>query len=367
MDQSKGFPPIFNNSRQRSSCAEMPCRHLTIIRWMFAVVFSAFVYYSLSPVFDWDVLLNAACQAVLVVIGYLLYPIFAGNFGLGITGGTAKVRYTSLDLLRVIAVILVMLFHYIINIGYYGWNADSMSFVAVSFLRWFASTCCPLFMLLTGYFAINKQVELKSWKAVPSFLFSYFILSIMHVCYLRYVGATVDLSYVKQLVNMNAFWYVNMHFGLMLIAPFCNVAWDNLTCRYKQILIFVLFVLSSFGTITDGFFTQYWYGLYPLLYYFIGGYIRQYNIKANRPFAVGSIFVIIALQTIYTYFVAEGSVFDWGVNYGGYSSGYNATPTVIVASLVMIVVKDITIENKYVNYILLQISKNSLVIYLANS
>ena len=102
------------------------------------------------------------------------------------------------------------------------------------------------------------------------------------------------------------------------------------------------------------------------MYYFIGGFIRQHNIKANRLFAVGSLLVILALQTVLTYFIADGATFDWVANYGGYSSGYNAAPTVIAASLLMILVKDINIKNKFVSYILLQISKNSLVIYLAS-
>lgn len=220
-------------------------------------------------------------------------------------------------------------------------------------------------MLLTGYFCIHRKMDVKSWRAVPQFLFSYFVLCLLFLLYLQYVNASIEQDLLKALLNLNHFWYVNMHFGLLLMIPFLNVAWLNLTQRQKQLMILTLFILSSFGTVTNGFFTQYWYGLYPLLYYFLGGYIRQYPVKVKLPFAFVSIILILGLQSVYTCSITQEAPFNWAMNYDGYSCCYNAVPVVIVSVLLMLIVKEVQIHSKFIAYILEQISKNSLTIYLA--
>lgn len=74
---------------------------------------------------------------------------------------------------------------------------------------------------------------------------------------------------------------------------------------------------------------------------------------------------MILMEALYTYYVDPGQVFDWLTNFGGYSSAYNAMPTVIASCIIFILCKDIKLEAKYVKPALRKISENSLEIYLA--
>ena len=100
-------------------------------------------------------------------------------------------------------------------------------------------------------------------------------------------------------------WYVEMYIGLFLIIPFLNLIFNGCDDKGKKILVITALVTTTLPTLVNTFvfnaglswfknpalstnymkiIPQYWVGIWPLTYYFIGAYIREYrtNFKLSK-------------------------------------------------------------------------------------
>ena len=117
-----------------------------------------------------------------------------------------------------------------------------------------------------------------------------------------------------------------MYFGLYLLIPFLNLIYNNLEDKkQKQLLILVLAILTALPSITNlvGFsvVTEFWLDIYPITYYFIGAYLREY--ADDIKLSTWKIFLLYAITHLlggtFSYLVAnntyyyEANIFtDWG-------------------------------------------------------
>ncbi len=302
--------------------------------------------------------------ACTIIISWLVITKLRKKWiGGGTCEGNITERRTSLDLIRTIACILVITVHYVNRTSYYSSPAQGTAYFAVSVIRWIAQCCCPLFMILSGYFLCNRSLDKKFGHGLWHFLRNYFVICLFYLLYTAPMAATAEK--IKGLCNLSYMWYINMYFGLFLLTPFLNIMWKALNEHYKICLLIVLLLLGSFSSVTDFWWTNYWNGLYPILYYFLGVWFREREFTMKKFPGIVLFMAMILMEALYTYYVDPGQVFDWLTNFGGYSSAYNAMPTVIASCIIFILCKDIKLEAKYVKPALRKISENSLEIYLA--
>lgn len=66
-------------------------------------------------------------------------------------------RDTSLDFIRIIALISVISIHFFRHIGYYNLTLQGRWVYVLTLARSFFRVCVPLFLILTGYL-MNKKV-----------------------------------------------------------------------------------------------------------------------------------------------------------------------------------------------------------------
>lgn len=176
-----------------------------------------------------------------------------------------------------------------------------------TFLRQFLMICVPLFMMLTGYLTGDrKPCRNYYWKLVDT-LGVYILASLCCTVYKLYAGYETFWSYrlVNDITSYAAApysWYVEMYIGLFLLCPFLNAGWKAMEGkRGKQQLLLVLLILTAVPGVVNIFrpwlswfrapassddylqlLPDYWVGLYPFLYYFLGCYIREYGLVV-RP------------------------------------------------------------------------------------
>ena len=139
--------------------------------------------------------------------------------------GLAKTRDSNMELLRIFAMFLVMIFH-----------IDFMSIDGIdpinpalhpinSFIRIFLSlasfTCVNIFVLLSGWYGIH----LKSTK-LKSFLFQVFFFSILsYGCFVLYGKENIKL--LLHIFFFDAYWFIPIYISLCLISPILNLYVDN--------------------------------------------------------------------------------------------------------------------------------------------
>lgn len=262
-------------------------------------------------------------------------------------------RNTSLDAIRVFAVFTVISVHYFLNCGFYNAPVIGKRMMIMTIARQFFMICVPLFIMLTGYLMSSKKLNKRYYLGIKKTLFTYIMASIIcvifKVTYLNkeYTVKTGILSILDFSASTYS-WYIEMYIGLFLLIPFLNLMYTALNNkRQKQIMLITFLLLTSLPTITNiynfsleswwrnpAITTEYqkilpdwWQGIYPLTYYFIGAYLKEYGLPISRKIS----FLVIMIG------VGGGISFyrSYGVNFiGGPWTDYNSIIIVLMAVLV---------------------------------
>ncbi len=222
-------------------------------------------------------------------------------------------RDSSLDIIRIVAVFLVMSVHFFLHAysydpsigGYSGFyyltveglgpiegivraisegNPDllhgPLMFLMIMMRTLFA-TCVPLFIILTGYLMSKKTLSRSYYKGIRRTLIIFALISIICIIYKAIHNnqlarnafysfnietlfdqltntAKLELkSFVLGILDFsgaNYSWYVEMYIGLFLLAPFLNLAYGKLKSkRQKQVLVATLVFIAILPSIVNSF------------------------------------------------------------------------------------------------------------------
>ncbi len=233
-----------------------------------------------------------------------------------------KKRNINLDLIRFVAILSVISVHFIRNIGFYGANIVGPKLSIAVFFRTLLMICVPLFLLLTGYLmnkkVISKKYYLSIFRVIFIFLSAKIVYLLVDYFYFHNLDGFVTVlrhifSYSNEIYYNDYSWYVNMYFGLFLLIPFLNLIYNNLKDKkQKQILILTLFFLTSLSALNIKNITiipDWWGGIYPLTYYFIGAYICEYGFNIKKSHALIYLILITLLSSIFYLILSYNKLF----------------------------------------------------------
>lgn len=247
---------------------------------------------------------------------------------------------------------------------------SKLSFIMLYF-RWLFYTCVPLFLILTGYLKCNKKIDTNYYKSIIHILISYIFIECFIFLFKSFY-LHENISVIRYIINVMGFgvndysWYVEMYIGLFLMIPFLNLIYNGLNNKKeKNILILSFLFLTGLPSIFSNMnfkiniFPDYWIVLYPITYYFIGCYLKEYKLKFNKSILVCSIVLLLFFQTVFTFFNSYNDVLD--CNFMG---GFGSIITTGVAILIFLTLYDIDIKNKILTNIISKISICSFDMYL---
>ncbi|MBQ6153224.1 MAG: acyltransferase family protein [Ruminococcus sp.] len=271
-----------------------------------------------------------------------------------------KSRMIAPDILRLFACFSVISIHFFLNSKFYDAPIDSFNMYVMLIARLFFSTCVPLFMILTGYLMCNKTLSKKHYAKGMKVVWMYLLSTLVIVIYRLYIGHTLQnwMDVLWGTLRFNAApyaWYVEMYLGLYLLIPFLNILYHNINSkRWKVILIITCFALNSlpqiinvYNFVQSGWWSdpssstdyqklipQWWMYGYPVTYYFIGCYLREYGLNINRWIRRGMLVLSLAAYFFYCMWRASGKSFPWG-QWTGWEFPLTMFNAAIIASLVL--------------------------------
>lgn len=283
-------------------------------------------------------------------------------------------RLFGLDLIRTIAVILVISVHFFVNNGFYETKVAGVEMFISIFIRWIVYNGVPLFLLLTGYLKNDDNLNKKYYKKLRVILMSYVFISIITVLVSRFYldSHTRVLNNIVNIFNFTAIkhaWYVEMYIGLFLLIPFLNILYKALkTKENKKKLITTLFIMISVGPIInfvhiDGvrmeLIPDWWENLYPIAYFMIGSYIGEYKPKINKKKYTIILTGLIILESVLAFIYNYNQLYSWN-----FLGGYASIQTIIISSIIFLLLYDINCNNKIIVNSCKNISILSFDIYL---
>lgn len=186
-------------------------------------------------------------------------------------------RNSSLELLRIICIILIISHHYSVHGGYsFSYANITLGSVFVQALGMYGRLACSVFALISGYFLINSRISYKKILSLIGtlFFYSWMILLIVWEFHLVPISPTSVVHAIFPIVWGN--WYVVWYLLFYLFLPFINPWLLSLQKKEYIKLIFLLLILWS---IIPTFTKQAWtfdpWTFFGVMY-IVGAYIRLF-------------------------------------------------------------------------------------------
>ncbi len=257
-------------------------------------------------------------------------------------------RNVNLDLIRSTAILAVLCQHFLTGSGVYAMDICGISGFVMSSLRVIFMCSVPLFLMLSGYLCNKKQLNFKYYLGIVKIYVVYLLVCVACLIFKAlYMKQEMDLRYIfGSIFNHYAIdysWYVVLYTGLFLLIPFLNILYNNLPGRrHKQILIITLIYLTVIPTICNIFvqiYTTWWTNLYPLVYYFTGAYIKEYQPKLSIKKGLLILGLLVILFGGMNYWLSYSRPFVWAsYNY------YDGFQVVAVSFLIFLVLANIDLS-----------------------
>ena len=220
---------------------------------------------------------------------------------------SATARFVGLDLIRSFAILFVITGHFFINADFGGISYCNWEMFLLAAGRRLFSISVPLFLIITGYLNWDKRLTKKYYNSGIKVIMSYLIISLVTIIFLIYHNH-VNLTFSQWLFKVTNFtaisygWYIEMWIGLFLLTPFLNTLWHSLETRQHQIILIVTLLLTALPNFVNRpymwLLPDFWTFMYPILFFYIGTYIRQYQPIVKRYILLPTLIVLCMVNPI---------------------------------------------------------------------
>ncbi len=244
-------------------------------------------------------------------------------------------RNSALDITRIVALFSVISVHFFLNNGFYSEPMFGKRMLVMTVMRSAFMICVPLFIMLTGYLMSRKTLSRGYYHGIVKTLGIYLLASLACAIY-----KIVNFGYkptwmiwgVFDYTTANYAWYIEMYIGLFLLIPFLNLAYNNLPSRKSKLVLLVTLIgLTSLPSIVNiynftvegwwktpylsveyrKFAPDWWTRIYPLTYYFLGAYLREFPLKLKQWQKLLCWFGCIIAFGLFNYYRSQYGFFAW--------------------------------------------------------
>lgn len=279
---------------------------------------------------------------------------------------TLSKRNTSLDLIRSLAFVFVVCTHFFKYAEYNSGPIQGLGMYGMTLLRTLPSTCVALFMVLSGYLMYDRKISRRYFGKLTRTLAVYVLASLACAVY-RNLADNNPLSFqqtVRGILDFTAApysWYIEMYIGLFLLIPFLNVLYQNLESKqHKQLLLGILLFSTALPSVANiwcflepewwrnpgismahyKLVPQWWENLYPITYYYIGSYLREYPLKMKPAGKLALVTAVTVISGTYSYWRSYGSYFSFGM-----WQDHGSLAVVVMTVLVFSLLSELPMQN----------------------
>ena len=276
----------------------------------------------------------------------------------------SKVRESNLELLRIVAMLLIVMHHLIAhgmrNVGYLAYPMDEICLdkqIPLILLNAFTVVAVNCYVLISGYFGINP-----TWKK---------LWNLFTICALYSVGHYLVYALLNDTFSIKAFvysffpfshnqglWFVTCYIGLFLISPLLNAAVSYLNekkeSEWLKVMGGLAIITFYFGYLWRTELNHNGYNLLNFIFlYMIGRYLNLKNTACQKICKSSYLLISYFVCTLITaslgifFLLCKGTsdyLFYWAWR-------YNSPFVILGAVSLFMFFNSLTIRKKWINYI----------------
>lgn len=221
-----------------------------------------------------------------------------------------KGRNSNIELLRILCMIFIILHHSVVHSSFS--DIDNLNFNILYVLSTLGRVANNIFIIITGYYMVNKQVKVKSIMKIilETIFYSYTVLLVYLIVSPEKNIVLILTSIIP--ISSNSLWFVTAYLLLYITIPIINILIKNINKeQFSKILIFLIICFSILPTILllSGYFSYY---IWFVCLYLVGAYLKLYEnkeiLKNNNIILILSS-ITLALFVIFTRFY-DIKIFD---------------------------------------------------------
>lgn len=198
-----------------------------------------------------------------------------------------KERDTSIELLRVIAMLMVTTLH---ALGHGGvleqYDFGTPGYVFFYFIETLCIVAVNVFVLITGYFMVKSEFKISR---VIKLLLQVEFFSVICLIFAKFLfHANIGLKgimYTFLPLTSNTYWFVSAYIILIILAPILNILIKSINKQQHAMILFALTILFSIiptfcfwsRDILGNGYNFVWF----IVLYFTAAYIRLYGITSR--------------------------------------------------------------------------------------
>lgn len=213
-----------------------------------------------------------------------------------------KIRESNFELLKIISMLMIISFHYVYKSGYEFEVMNFNSFIVKVFWM-FGELGVNLFILITGYFMVEKNISAK--KLIKIILEVYFYNSLSVICSYYLIQTPITLKNVLFPVIYSNYWFITAYIIVYTLSPYINKCISNCSKNEHQKLLTIMIIIWSviptfFGLRDNSTETLLYYTrlIWLFIMYILGAYIKLYDFKFLNTKKRSTIVAIIVFGTI---------------------------------------------------------------------
>lgn len=195
---------------------------------------------------------------------------------------TAKVRQSNIELLRILAMFLVLVIHSLLSCGNVTLNSfgsDPMNAVTKTIIHALSEVCVDVFILISGWFGIKS-----SFKGFLNFAFQCLYFSFGIYLFLIATGnAPLNVSGIRTCLFLTPphYWFVPSYVGLYILSPALNSFVEKASKETLRNTLIAFFVFQTiWGWTGAAKFVEFGLSTFSFIgLYLLARYLRLYPIK----------------------------------------------------------------------------------------
>lgn len=218
-------------------------------------------------------------------------------------------RQSNFEILRVLAMLMIIAWHLILRgVGEHLYSAGGIGFanyVILQFITVICSSCVNLFVLVSGYFLVDKPFNWRRmtrlWMEVVFYTFT-----ISLITYFTSPGTLTVKELLKSLspVYFGQYWFFQKYFGLVCLAPFLSkVATALEQKQYKRFLGALVLICCTltlefpYGDLMGA--SKGFHLIWFIALFFFGGYFKRFAVQYDKKKLVWFIAIAATVSTAF--------------------------------------------------------------------